>query len=232
MVPSPPAGRKPLDDARVTGGDARVPAPVTRGVQLRARAFHLTLTGDGTMKHHAITGGAGCLLHIVETGDPAGRPVLFIHGLSQCSLAWARQLDSDLARGHRLVAMDMRGHGTSDRPRDGYDDSRRWADDVRAVIRELELDRPILCGWSYGPLVILDYIRHHGEGEIAGIHLVGALTKLGSAEALSVLTPEFLALVPALLSTDAEESVRGLTSLLRLCFAREPAAAELYTMLG
>lgn len=184
------------------------------------------------MKHHSIAGGGGCRLHLVETGNPRGQSILFIHGFSQCSLGWDRQLSSDLAGSFRLVAMDMRGHGSSDRPRDGYDDSRLWADDVDAAIRELDLDQPILCGWSYGPLVILDYIRHHGETRIGGIHFVGAVTKLGSEEAVSVLTPEFLALVPGFFSSDVDESVRSLDSLLRMCFAREPSATELFTMLG
>jgi len=139
---------------------------------------------------------------------------------------------SELARRYRLVAMDLRGHGASERPGDGYRDSRLWAADVDAVIRELELDRPILCGWSYGPIVILDYIRHYGEERIGGIHLVGAVTKLGGEAAAAVLTPEFLALVPGMFSSDVGESVRALQSLLRLCFAREPEASDLYTMLG
>jgi pimeloyl-ACP methyl ester carboxylesterase len=95
----------------------------------------------------------------------------------------------ELAR--RLVAMDLRGHGSSERPQGGYDDSSLWAADVDAAIRELELDRPILCGWSYGPIVILDYIRHYGEERIGGIHLVGAVTKLGSEAAAAVLSAEF-----------------------------------------
>jgi pimeloyl-ACP methyl ester carboxylesterase len=184
------------------------------------------------MKHHTITGGGGTRIHLIEAGDPAGRAILFIHGFSQCSLAWTRQLDSDLTRSHRLVAMDMRGHGSSEKPRDGYGDSRVWADDVDATIRELHLDRPVLCGWSYGPLVILDYIRHHGEDHIGGIHFVDALTKLGSEDALSVLTPAFLELVAGLLSEEAGESVRSLESLLRMCFARTPSADDLLRMLG
>ena len=184
------------------------------------------------MKHHTISGGGGTRLHLVEAGQSRGPAILFLHGISQCWLQWSRQLDSTLAQSHRLVAMDLRGHGRSDRPRDGYGDSRLWADDVDAAIRQLELDQPILCGWSYGPLVILDYLRHFGEERIGGIHLVGAVTKLGSEAALSVLTPEFLSLVPRLFSQDAEESVGGLEEMLRLCFAREPAAAERYCMLG
>src|SRR5574338_243887 len=110
------------------------------------------------MKHHAIAGGGGCLLHVIEAGDPKGQAVLFLHGFSQSAVCWRRQLESDLADRFRLVAMDLRGHGLSDKPRDAYADSRLWADDVAAAIRELDLDHPVLCGWSYGPLVILDYI--------------------------------------------------------------------------
>ena len=184
------------------------------------------------MKHHMIAGGGGTQLHLVETGNPGGSPILFIHGFSQCWLAWSRQLNSDLAKDHRLVALDLRGHGLSDKPRDGYAESMLWADDLDAAIQTLKLDHPILCGWSYGPLVILDYIRHYGEEEISGVNLVGGVTKLGSEEALSVMTPEFLGLVPGFFSQDSEESVRSLVSLLRLCFAREPSTEDLYQMLG
>ena len=90
----------------------------------------------------------------------------------------------------------------------------------------------MLSGWSYGPLVFLDYIRHYGEEQIGGLQFVGGVTKLGSPEAMSVLTPEFLNLVPQFLSTDAETTARGLEGLLRLCFARKPSPTELYLMLG
>ena len=184
------------------------------------------------MKHYTITGGGGTRLHLVEAGDPRAPSILFLHGMSQSWITWDRQMRSELARRYRLVAMDLRGHGSSERPRDGYDDSRLWAADVSAAIGELELDRPILCGWSYGPLVILDYIRHYGEERIGGIHLVGAVTKLGSEAAAAVLAPEFLALLPGLFSSDVGESVRDLESLLHLCFTREPEASDRYTMLG
>jgi pimeloyl-ACP methyl ester carboxylesterase len=184
------------------------------------------------MKTHKVAGGGGLQLHVIEAGNPDGLPILFIHGFSQSSLAWSRQLDSDLARDHRLVAMDLRGHGLSDKPRDAYGDSRLWADDVRAVIDALNLDRPVLCGWSYGALVILDYLRHYGEDRIGGVHFVGGVTKLGSDAAMSVISPEFLSLVPGFFATDAEESVRSLESLLRLCFAQQLSAIELYLMLG
>ncbi len=181
---------------------------------------------------HRIMGGGGTQLHVVETGNPRGHPILFIHGLSQCWLTWSRQMNSELNEHCRLVAIDLRGHGLSDRPREGYVDSALWADDVNAVIRDLKLDHPLLCGWSYGPLVILDYIRHYGEDNLSGLCFIGGVTKLGSKEAISVLTPEFLGLVPGFFATDVEESVRSLESLLRLCFPQGLSAEERYLMLG
>ena len=116
--------------------------------------------------------------------------------------------------------------------REGYADSRLWADDVHSAIRVLRLDQPVLCGWSYGPLVILDYIRHYGESDIGGMHFVGGVTKLGTEQAMSVLDPGFLELVPGFFATDEEESVRSIGALLRRCFVQEPLAADLYLMLG
>jgi non-heme chloroperoxidase len=184
------------------------------------------------MRSHMITGGGGTQLHLVESGNSTGRPIVFIHGFSQSWRAWSRQLSSELAASCRLLAMDLRGHGLSDKPTDAYGDSRLWADDLHAVIRTLRLDHPILCGWSYGPLVILDYLRHYGEDEISGINFVGGVTKLGGEEALSVLTPEFLSLIPGFFSADVEEGVRALGSLLRMCFAEELSDDDYYLMLG
>jgi len=184
------------------------------------------------MKTHKILGGGGTELQVVESGRTSGRSIFFIHGFSQCSLTWSRQLNSDLANDFRLVAMDLRGHGQSGKPQEGYADSKLWADDVHAVIQGLNLERPILSGWSYGPLIILDYIRHYGEDAIGGIQFIGGVTKLGSEDALAVLTGEFLSLVPGFFSTNAEESVNSLQSLLQKLFAKELEVEDYYRMLG
>jgi len=49
------------------------------------------------MKTHSIAGGGGIQLHVVETGNSQGRPIVFLHGASQCHLQWGRQLNSRLA---------------------------------------------------------------------------------------------------------------------------------------
>ena len=60
------------------------------------------------MLNHKITSSDGTRLHLVEAGNSKGRPILFIHGISQCWLTWSRQMSSDLADDYRLVAMDLR----------------------------------------------------------------------------------------------------------------------------
>lgn len=116
------------------------------------------------IQQHRIVGGGGTTLNVLETGKRDGPTVLFIHGFSQNALAWSKQLNSELARDFRLVAMDIRGHGNSDKPpKDAYTDSKLWADDVQAVIESLELNRPVLSGWSYGGLIMCDYLSVYGE---------------------------------------------------------------------
>jgi len=57
------------------------------------------------------------------------------------------------------------------------------------------------------------------------------ITKLGSEAAASMLTPEFLSLVPGFFATEEKDSRRSLESLLRLCFAQQPSAEDLRQML-
>ena len=188
--------------------------------------------GENTLKSHTITGGNGTKLHVAESGDPSGKPIVFIHGFSQCWLSWQRQMESELADRFRLVAVDLRGHGRSEKPVEGYDDSGLWADDINAVIEGLDLDHPVLSGWSYGPLVILDYLRRYGEDNVAGMNFVGGITKIGSDEAASVLTDDFISLIPGFFSDDASESSAALGSLVDLCFTKDISEAERYMMLG
>ena len=145
-------------------------------------------------------------------------------GAAKCFRIWRTTIDSSRWISADTVSPTSRATG--------YADRRLWADDILAVTRELHMEQPVLCGWSYGPIVILDYIRQYGEDDIGGMCFVDGLTKLGSDEALSVLTPELLSLVPGFFATEVEESVRSLTSLLRMCFVQEPSPEDLYLMLG
>ena len=57
----------------------------------------------------------GETLAYVEMGDPAGKPVVLIHGYTDNARDWA-PLVPYLTKGDRLIAVDIRGHGQSAKP--------------------------------------------------------------------------------------------------------------------
>lgn len=182
------------------------------------------------MQSHEVTGGGGITLRVDETGNETGQSILFIHGYSQSRLAWDKQMHSDLVDDFRLAAMDLRGHGGSEKPENEYADPELWADDVQGVIEELGLDRPVLVGWSYGGGVIMDYLKVHGEGNVAGVNLLGSGSKLGEA-ALAEIGDALIELVPGLESTDAQESAESVEAFVGLLLD-EPAPQDLYYFIG
>ena len=167
-----------------------------------------------------VWGGGGLGLTVYEAGTPGARPIVFIHGFSQNYLTWDLQL-SGLSESFDVVAYDMRGHGASDKPleADSYTQSSLWADDLAAVIRARNLDRPVLVGWSYGGYVMADYIRKYGDGGLGGLVFEGVSTKNGTAEAAGFLTDEVLSIFPDVLSANVRESIDG-TRALAAMFAR------------
>ncbi|MFC6725770.1 alpha/beta fold hydrolase, partial [Halobium palmae] len=169
------------------------------------------------MRTHTVRGGDGVSLHVAETGDPDGRPILFVHGYSQSHRSWTRQFESSLADEFRLVAPDNRGHGLSEKPRGGYDRPDLWAAALRAVVETLDLDDVVLDGWSYAGLIVLDYLASHGTDQVAGVNLVSAISKMGTEAATALLDPGYVDLLPRLGSDDAEESVAALVEFLRRC---------------
>jgi non-heme chloroperoxidase len=183
------------------------------------------------MRTHRIIGGGGCALHVEEAGDPDGPPILFLHGFSQSRLAFRRQFEGALAAAHRLVRVDLRGHGRSDKPAEGYGDGALWAADVAAVIDALALDRPVVVGWSYGTIVTLDYLRHAGSDALAGVVVVAGSSKIG-AEMMKHRGPAFAPLLQGLYSDDATEGVAALTGFVRACVADDPGDEELALALG
>lgn len=184
------------------------------------------------IKQHMIMGGNGVKIHVEETGNPNGRPLLFIHGFSQCRLAWDHQVQSALVESNRVITMDMRGHGLSEKPEDAYDDPKLWADDIHAIIETLQLHEPVLIGWSYGGLVISDYLRIYGDDAIGGIHFVGAISRVGVPEGQSDIGADFIALIPGFFSNDVMESAVALEKFMDLCVNEALTPQELYFAMG
>jgi non-heme chloroperoxidase len=190
-------------------------------------------TPTGQMKVHEVRGGGGLRLHVREWGRADGPPIVFIHGLSQSHLCWAKQYESALAEEFRLVAYDLRGHGMSDAPLEPehYADGALWADDVAAVIEQLRLDRPVLVGWSYGGFIICDYLRAHGQDRIAAIDFVAGGVKLGEAAFGTLIGPSFLDNFADLTADDLPTNIRGVRGLVRAFPAKPLPPDDVETLL-
>lgn len=182
-----------------------------------------------TMVSHTVYGGGDAALRVEEVGS--GQPVLLVHGYSQSRMSWRKQFESDLTDDLRLVAMDNRGHGESDKPRDAYD-SELWAEDIRSVMTELGLEDVVLVGWSYGGLAVLDYVDLYGTDRLAGLSLVGAIASIGTETATGRLGSEYIDLVEGFGSTDVEESTATMRRFVDLCVYGELSPEDRYYMLG
>jgi non-heme chloroperoxidase len=112
-------------------------------------------------------------------GAARGVDLLFLHGFSQSHRSWLRQLQGPLARRHRLVTYDLRGHGASDKPDDdaSYQESPRWAGEVRAVIEQKGMVKPVVVAWSYAGRILLDYVGAYGDRGLSGIVMANATSK-------------------------------------------------------
>ncbi|MDU8914079.1 alpha/beta hydrolase [Aestuariicoccus sp. MJ-SS9] len=169
------------------------------------------------MLDHKISGGSGVQLHVREWGRKDGPELLFIHGWSQCHMCWDKQVTSDLAKDYRMISLDLRGHGMSEKPasEEAYTDSRLWADDVAAVVSTLCLNRPIFHVWSYGGLVLCDYIRHHGADHVGGINFVGAATTLNTEAFGTFIGPGFFEPFADATADDLSKNIAAMRRFLR-----------------
>lgn len=134
---------------------------------------------------HWTLGGDGIQIFARDWGRADAPAMLLIHEFGQSHAAWIKQFQSPLLDRFRLVAMDMRGHGFSEKPSDpeAYLDGDMFAEDVAAVIEAFGLDKPVLVGWSFGGIVIGDYLARYGDSGISGVVTAGAVFQRGDVEA-------------------------------------------------
>jgi len=101
--------------------------------------------------------------------------IVFIHGWPLSHEMWENQVAYFADRGYRCVAYDRRGFGKSSKPWGGYDYD-TFADDLKAVIDELNLNNVVLVGFSMGGGEVARYFSRHGGANVSKAVLVSAVT--------------------------------------------------------
>jgi non-heme chloroperoxidase len=172
----------------------------------------------------------GLTISAQDWGNPNGPGIIFVHGFSQSSMSWIRQVsDPDMAKEFHMVTYDLRGHGNSDKPLEPerYRDSKAWADELQAVMDATGLKRPVLAGWSYGGRIMADYLKIYGTANLAGLNYVDAGVK---AEP-SFFGPNLKNLAP-MASEDLATNIAATRVFLHGCFSKQPTQEEYETMLS
>ncbi|MEO6880235.1 MAG: alpha/beta hydrolase [Mycobacteriaceae bacterium] len=116
----------------------------------------------------------GIRFHVVEAdgGAPGAPLVLLLHGFPEFWWSWRHQLVALAESGARVVAVDLRGYGDTDKPPRGYDG---WtlAGDVAGLVRALGAPRAVLVGHDWGGLIAWAAAALHPR-LVSGLGVLGA----------------------------------------------------------
>jgi pimeloyl-ACP methyl ester carboxylesterase len=105
----------------------------------------------------------GVTLNVLASGiDHPGTPILLVHGLASNARLWDGVAERLAAASHPVAAVDLRGHGRSDKPDDGYDFA-TLTDDLLTVLHDLGWQSPWLAGQSWGGNVVLEMAVRHPD---------------------------------------------------------------------
>lgn len=149
---------------------------------------------------------SGLRIRAIERGDPSAPPVLLIHGWG-CSAYVFRENMPALARaGYRAIAIDLKGHGLSEKPQDKREYTiDALIDHLEEVLDALALVRPVVAGHSLGGSLVYHFAARHPERVralallspvgLSGVPLMGVYRALTPA----ILTPVMRRVKPTLI---------------------------------
>ncbi len=144
----------------------RIATIVVAGVLLVAAAS----TSAQGPTHAFMTASDGVRIHYAELGS--GTPVILIHGYTaNAEGKWFKPgIAQALAKRHRVVAIDARGHGQSEKPHDPMKYGPQMADDVIELMDHLDIERAHIHGYSMGGSILTQVLARHPDRVITAIY--------------------------------------------------------------
>jgi pimeloyl-ACP methyl ester carboxylesterase len=145
----------------------RIPASQRLAFALLFLALHAPTLHAGEPTSETFT-VKGVKIHYLVAGK--GEPVVLIHGLySSALMNWkAPGIMDDLARDHLVIAVDLPGHGKSDKPEGDDAYGTQLVDDVVALLDHLQIKKAHIVGYSMGGMVTLKFLTMHGNRVLSG----------------------------------------------------------------
>jgi pimeloyl-ACP methyl ester carboxylesterase len=159
---------------------------------------------------------SGTRIRVVERGEPTSPPVLLIHGWGCSAFVFRRNMPALASAGFRAIAVDLKGHGLSDKPIA----SREYTIDslvahLLEIVDALRLERPALAGHSLGGSLIYHFASKHPErarclGLLSPVGLTGVpLMRIYRSVSPKFLTPLLRKIKPRLIVKVALKRVYG-----------------------
>jgi pimeloyl-ACP methyl ester carboxylesterase len=139
---------------------------------------------DGDSKFATINGAK---VHYKSYGEGANAFVL-VHGWSSNLEAWGYQIP-DLAKRGRVIALDLPGHGQSDKPQLTYTMD-HFAAAIDAVMKDAKVEKGVLLGHSMGTPVVRQFYRKYPAKTLAIVIVDGGLRPFGD----KAMRDQFLAM--------------------------------------
>ena len=137
--------------------------------------FLMLLPAAAPAAQHNATGPGTLRIAYSDTGS-GGIPVLLVHGWSCDGSFWSRQTEA-LSKRHRVIVMDLPGHGRSSAPRVAYTRD-LLVDSVSLVLDKLRIQRAVLVGHSLGWDVVRAFALRRPERVAALVNVDGAYCRV------------------------------------------------------
>jgi pimeloyl-ACP methyl ester carboxylesterase len=137
-----------------------------------------------------IDSGRGKIYYSLQKSGQNPASVVFLHGLSSNHTTWIEIMKELEKNGLSSLALDLRGHGHSDKTRRrGWYKISIFSEDLEKIVEREKLDNFILVGYSFSGAIALDYYFQHPE-KVKGIILISANhTNLLKYKKIAWLTP-------------------------------------------
>jgi pimeloyl-ACP methyl ester carboxylesterase len=136
---------------------------------------------------------------------------VLVHGLASNAQTWNAVAGQLNAAGRRVVAVDQRGHGLSDKPDSGYDFDEVTADLLELLAR-LNLEKPIIAGQSWGGNVALDFAGRYPEAGQGVVLVDGGFIELSAIPGATWERIEVDLKPPSIAGVPRSELAEGLRS--------------------
>ena len=142
------------------------PGSEDREIDVSSRSVSTARSESGSVRTNEIE------TFFVRRGD--GPPIVFIHGMAMSADQWNPQMEA-LSDEYTTIAYDVRGHGrTGGSDREPYT-MELYAADLEALLTELRVEDPVLCGLSMGGCIAQMYAARYPE-KVAGLVLSDTFT--------------------------------------------------------